>query len=71
MSYFRIRKAGCQGGTSAGRTCIRESVGLGIGCNHFSAPHILGNEVLLNTDVELGHEPSPGMGAKHGPAAES
>jgi hypothetical protein len=41
-------------------------MGLGIGCNHFSAPHILGNEVFLNTDVELGHEPSPGMGAKHG-----
>lgn len=50
------------------RNIIRESVGLGIGCNHFSAPHILGNEVLLNTDVELGHDPSPGMGAKHGAA---
>ena len=47
---------------------IRENLGLGIGCNHFSAPHILGNEVFLNTDVELGHEPSPGMGAKHGAA---
>jgi parallel beta-helix repeat protein len=50
------------------RNIIRESVGLGIGCNHFSAPHILGNEVFLNTDVELGHDPSPGMGAKHGAA---
>jgi parallel beta-helix repeat protein len=47
---------------------IRENLGLGIGCNHFSAPHILGNEVFLNTDAELGHEPSPGMGAKHGAA---
>ena len=50
------------------RNIIRESVGLGIGCNHFSTPHILGNEVLLNTDVELGHDPSPGLGAKHGAA---
>lgn len=50
------------------RNIIRESVGLGIGCNHFSAPHILGNEVLLNTDVELGDDPSPGMGVKHGAA---
>ena len=50
------------------RNIIRESVGLGIGCNHFSAPYILGNEVLLNTDVELGHDPSPGIGAKHGAA---
>jgi parallel beta-helix repeat protein len=50
------------------RNIIRESVGLGIGCNHFSAPHILGNEVFLNTDVELGHDPSPGIGAKHGAA---
>lgn len=47
---------------------IRESLGLGIGCNHFSAPYILGNEVLFNTDVELGHDPSPGIGAKHGAA---
>jgi parallel beta-helix repeat protein len=47
---------------------IRGSLGLGIGCNHFSAPHILGNEVLLNSDAELGEKPSPGMGAKHGAA---
>ena len=45
---------------------IRESLGLGIGANHFSAPLILGNEVLLNSDAELGGDPSPGMGAKHG-----
>ena len=47
---------------------IRDSLGLGIGCNHFSAPHILGNEVLLNSDAELGEKPSSGMGAKHGAA---
>jgi hypothetical protein len=45
---------------------IRDSLGLGIGCNHFSAPLILGNEVFLNSDAELGGDPSPGMGAKHG-----
>ena len=47
---------------------IRENLGLGIGSNHFSAPYILGNEVFLNSDMELGHDPSPGMGAKHGAA---
>ncbi|MDY6838654.1 MAG: right-handed parallel beta-helix repeat-containing protein [Thermodesulfobacteriota bacterium] len=47
---------------------VSENVGLGIGCNHFSAPHLLGNEVFLNSDAELGHDPSPGMGAKHGAA---
>lgn len=47
---------------------ICDSLGLGIGCNHFSAPHILGNEVFLNSDAEPGEEPSPGMGAKHGAA---
>lgn len=47
---------------------VRDNLGLGIGCNHFSSPHVLGNEVLFNNDAELGHEPSPGMGAKHGAA---
>ena len=47
---------------------IRENFGLGVGCNHFSAPHVLGNEVFLNNDAELGEKPSPGMGAKHGAA---
>ncbi|MDY6988012.1 MAG: right-handed parallel beta-helix repeat-containing protein [Thermodesulfobacteriota bacterium] len=47
---------------------VSENLGLGIGCNHFSAPHVLGNEVFLNSDAELGHNPSPGMGAKHGAA---
>jgi hypothetical protein len=50
------------------RNVIRNNLGLGIGCNHFSAPYILGNEVFLNSDAELGHKPSPGMGAKHGAA---
>jgi len=47
---------------------ITGSVGLGIGCNHFSAPFILGNEVFGNDDSELEGKPSPGMGAKHGAA---
>lgn len=47
---------------------IRGNLGLGIGCNHFSAPYILGNEVFVNDDSELGDKPSPGMGAKHGAA---
>ena len=46
---------------------IRDSLGLGIGCNHFSAPQILGNEVFHNSE-ESGNEPTPGMGAKHGAA---
>jgi len=46
---------------------IRDSLGLGIGCNHFSAPQILGNEVFGNSE-EPGNEPTPGMGAKHGAA---
>lgn len=45
---------------------IRNSVGLGIGCNHFSSPFILGNEVFNNSDASLGDSPSPGMGNKHG-----
>ncbi len=45
---------------------IRNSVGLGIGCNHFSSPFILGNEVFNNSDSALGETPSPGMGNKHG-----
>lgn len=45
---------------------IRDSFGLGVGCNHFSAPFVLGNEVFANSDAELGAEPTPGIGAKHG-----
>jgi hypothetical protein len=46
---------------------IRDSLGLGIGCNHFSAPYILGNEVFHNVE-HTGEAPTPGMGAKHGAA---
>lgn len=45
---------------------VLENVGLGIGCNHLSAPFVLGNEVFSNSDAELGGEPSPGVGIKHG-----
>ena len=45
---------------------ISDNLGLGIGCNHFSTPYILGNEVLLNNDEKLGYKPSPGIGIKHG-----
>lgn len=45
---------------------IHSSVGLGIGCNHFSSPFILGNEVYKNSDAVLGEAPTPGMGNKHG-----
>jgi hypothetical protein len=48
------------------RNIISGNFGLGIGCNHFSSPHILGNEVFANDDSELGAKPSPGIGAKHG-----
>ncbi len=48
---------------------ISGSLGLGIGCNHFSDPYILGNEVFKNSDAELGEDPTPGMGNKHGSAA--
>lgn len=45
---------------------IHSNVGLGIGCNHFSSPFILGNEVFKNSDAVLGEAPTPGMGNKHG-----
>ena len=48
---------------------IQGSFGLGIGCNHFSDPYILGNEVFNNNDAELGETPTPGIGGKHGSAA--
>jgi len=50
------------------RNILQGNLGLGIGCNHFSAPLVLGNEVLANNDAELGHDPSPGIGVKHGAA---
>ena len=47
---------------------LRGNLGLGIGCNHFSTPLLLGNEILENDDSGLGGEPTPGIGAKHGAA---
>ena len=51
------------------RNIVRSNVGLGIGCNHFSSPQILGNEVFANSDATLGETPSPGIGIKHGATA--
>jgi len=45
---------------------IRDSLGLAIGCNHFSTPFVLGNEMFGNDDSELGDAPTPAIGAKHG-----
>jgi parallel beta-helix repeat protein len=45
---------------------VTGSLGLGIGCNHFSSPTILGNEIFANNDTDLGAKPSPGIGNKHG-----
>lgn len=45
---------------------IHSNIGLGIGCNHFASPFLLGNEVFNNNDAELGEQPTPGMGNKHG-----
>lgn len=45
---------------------VSHNFGLGIGCNHLSAPTILGNDVFGNDDTELTGEPTPGMGIKHG-----
>jgi len=45
---------------------IRGNLGLGVGCNHFAAPFILGNEIYNNNDSDLGGEPTPGIGSKHG-----
>jgi parallel beta-helix repeat protein len=47
------------------RNIVSDSHGLGIGCNHFSAPHILGNEIFGNE--EHGSEQlTPGIGSMHG-----
>jgi hypothetical protein len=45
---------------------VCRNLGRGIGCNHFAAPWILGNEVFDNDDAELGEPAGPGIGAKHG-----
>ena len=50
------------------RNVITGNLGLGVGCNHFSMPFVIGNEVFNNNDAELGAPPSPGIGAKHGAA---
>lgn len=47
---------------------VRRNLGRGIGCNHFSAPLILGNEVYANDDAMLGEGTGPGIGMKHGAA---
>lgn len=47
---------------------IRDNFGLGIGCNHFSTPWVLGNEIFGNDDSELTGISSPGIGIKHGAA---
>lgn len=47
---------------------IRDNFGLGIGCNHFSTPWVLGNEIFGNDDSELTGIPTPGIGVKHGAA---
>lgn len=46
---------------------VSENFGLGVGCNHFSDPFILGNEVFGNDDSALG-EASSAIGCKHGAA---
>lgn len=48
------------------RNIICDSLGRGIGCNHFASPFILGNEVFANSDAEQGEMNGPGIGAKHG-----
>lgn len=50
------------------RNIVCRNLGRGIGCNHLSAPAILGNEVFDNDDAELGEPPGPGIGMKHGAA---
>ena len=50
------------------KNVITGNVGLGVGCNHFSMPFVIGNEIFANSDAELGDPPSPGIGAKHGAA---
>ena len=49
---------------------VRRNLGRGIGCNHLSAPLLLGNEVYANDDASLGEGTGPGIGMKHGAAPE-
>jgi len=48
------------------RNIICDSLGRGIGCNHFASPFLLGNEVFANSDAEHDETNGPGIGAKHG-----
>lgn len=45
---------------------LHGNLGLGLGCNHFASPFILGNDVFDNDDSELGEAPTPGIGGQHG-----
>ena len=47
---------------------VCDNLGLGIGCNHFSTPFILGNEVFNNYEPEDSEQLTPGIGAMHGAA---
>ena len=50
------------------RNIVSNNLGRGIGCNHFSSPMILGNDLFGNDDSKLGESVGPGIGAKHGAA---
>ena len=63
---FRWKNVKHQASAVLYNNIIHSSVGLGIGCNHFSSPFILGNEVFKNSDAVLGEAPTPGIGNKHG-----
>ena len=47
---------------------VASNFGLGIGCNHYGAPWVIGNEVFGNDDTDLDGSPTPGIGIKHGAA---
>lgn len=47
---------------------VASNFGLGIGCNHYGSPQVLGNEVFGNDDSALTGTPTPGIGIKHGAA---
>jgi hypothetical protein len=47
---------------------VSDNLGLGIGCNHFSTPVILGNEVFNNEEDDDSKQLTPGIGSMHGAA---
>jgi len=47
---------------------VASNFGLGIGCNHYGSPQVIGNEVFGNDDSALTGTPTPGIGVKHGAA---